>query len=84
MGHFIGEVKAEVPHLSNLISGSWCILMERAIEVLLIKEQRMESLAWCLAHMPLALVTPYQRHRTEAGDFFTSKQHPFEKIVGQG
>lgn len=53
------------------------------MRVLLIKEQRVESLACCLARKPLALVTSYQRHRTQAGNFFASKQHSFEKIVGQ-
>lgn len=79
-GHFIGKVKdkAVEPY-----SGSWCILRNSVIKCCWWKSRGWNHLLGVLHIKPLVLVTAYQRHRTQAGEFFTSKQHPFEKVVDQ-
>lgn len=68
-----GQIKSTGLLYIKPISGLWRILMDSAVKTSLIREQKMESLAWCLAPNLPELGNSYQSHQTQARDFLSSK-----------
>lgn len=74
-----GQIKRTGLLYIKPISGLWRILMDSAVKASLIREQKMESLAWCLAPNFPNWVILIRVTKHKQGISCLQKQNPSEK-----